>query len=114
MRFLGLLAVAVVVTACSDPGFEGTFEGTYESQPVTLVLKREGTGIRGTIRWHGVEAQVKGSVEGTVATGTVRHPEMGFEGPFEATLTDDAVQWVFLFKSQLGEVNRLPLTLFRK
>lgn len=105
---------ALLLAACGGATFDGTFTGTFQEQPVTLILTEDGANVSGTIRWGGVEAQVSGTIEGDRVTGIVRQPQMGFEAPFEATLTDDLIDWVYTFTDQMGQKNRFPLTLTRE
>ncbi len=104
----------LVLAACGGASFDGTFAGTYDGQPVTLLLKEDGKNLSGTIQWSGVEAQVSGTIDGERVTGTVRQPQMGFEAPFEATLKDDTIDWTYTLTDQFGEKSRLPLTLTRE
>ncbi len=114
MRLPALCPLVLALAACGGGGgFEGTFTGTVQGSPVILVLRTDGAKVNGTIRWTGVEALVSGTIAGDEMTGTVRQPEMGFEAPFEATLRDDEIDWVYTFTSSLGEKNRFPFTLTR-
>jgi hypothetical protein len=114
MRLVTLCSVVVALASCGGGGgFGGTFTGTVQGKPVILVLRTEGAKVSGTIRWMGTEAQVSGTIDGNRMAGTVRHPEHGFEAPFEATLEDDTIDWVYTFTNQLGEKNRFPFLLTR-
>ncbi len=114
MRLLTLCPLVLALAACGGGGgFQGTFTGTVQGSPVTLVLRTDGAKVSGTIRWMGVEAKVSGTIDGGRMTGTVRQPEHGFEAPFDATLSDDTIDWVYTFTSPLGEKSRFPFTLTR-
>lgn len=104
----------LLLAACGGASFDGTFTGTFQGQPVTLVLNEDGKTLSGTIRWVGTEAEISGTIEGERATGTVRQPQMGFETTFDATLKDDVIDWTFNFIDQFGQRNPQPLVLTRE
>jgi hypothetical protein len=113
-RIRALLPLVALAACGVSPSFEGTFIGTVNAEPVTLILQEDGKTLSGTIRFGGVEAKVSANFEGERMTGIVRQPDMGFEAPFEATLKGDTIDWVYTFTDEFGQKNRLPLFLTRE
>jgi hypothetical protein len=104
-------SLALLLAACGHrEGFDGTFSGTYQGDPVTLTLKVEGSALTGAMQWRGVNAIVAGTLEGNRAQGTVRQPVMGVEVPFDATLDGDSLDWTYTYVVS-GE--KVPLKLSR-
>ncbi|MCK6459237.1 MAG: hypothetical protein L6Q95_05005 [Planctomycetes bacterium] len=105
------VATLLLLAACAgEKGFGGTFAGTYQGEPVLLVLEVTGAGATGTMEWGGVEAVVSGTVEGNRIRGSVRQPQMGVEVPFEGTLDGDTIEWTYTY---VAAGQKVPLTLTR-
>ncbi len=104
------LPVLLLAACAGEKGFDGTFAGAYQGNPVLLVLEVQGASASGTMEWGGVEAVVTGAVEGNRIKGSVREPQMGVEVPFDGTLDGDTIDWTYHYVLA-GE--KVPLTLTR-
>lgn len=105
------LFVGLFLAGCGGgPSFDGSFTGSFQGQPVSLSLKRDGKSLNGTIRWAGLEGSVKGSVDGDRATGAVR--SAGYEADFEATLRGDELDWAYT--RIMGMDQRIPISFRRE
>jgi len=107
-----LLAALLLAAACArkDKGYDGVFVGSYQGERVTLVLKAEKGTLNGAIQLGGVRAQVTGTYEGKTAKGKTRHPVMGVEVPFDATIDGDTIDWTYTY---VASGQKVPLRLTR-
>lgn len=109
---LRVAPLLLVLAACGGPkGFDGTFSGSYQGDPVVLRLSAEGKVLSGAMQWRGVNAVVAGTLDGNRATGTVRQPVMGVEVPFDAVLDGDSIDWTYTYVRS-GE--KVPIRLTRE
>lgn len=106
------VAALLLLAACArkDKGFEGVFTGSYQGDRVTLVLKAEKGTLTGAMQLGGVRAQVTGTYEGKTAKGKTRHPVMGVEVPFDATIDGDTIDWTYTY---VVSGQKVPLRLTR-
>lgn len=110
-----LLLCAMLLAACSGPTFDGEFTGLYRGQLAEATLKQEGETLSGQLKWAGLDAAVRGTVKEGFATGNVVHVPTNFDMPFEATLKNDGIDWVYRsLDSQGTEIERTEIRFDRR
>jgi len=76
MRKAGL-GLLLLMAACGDDPFDGTFEATYMGRSATFQLDEEDGRLSGSVVYSGVEGKVDGTVDGESAEGTVTVSSIG-------------------------------------
>jgi|GEM_PF-3012741 len=114
MRNAGL-GLLLLMAACGDDPFDGTFEATYMGRSATFQLEEDDGRLSGSVVYSGVEGKVDGTVDGESAKGTVTVASIGVVTPFQATARDDQIDWVYTVRDPMSGVSQeVPLTLRRK